>query len=227
MNYQTVVTWICLILFLLALLYESKKENQTTYAARQLAYDAAFLAIILIMGFIPQMGYIAVLPGLSLTLMHLPVLLGASLFGWKRGLLYGLFFGFTSWMQALSSPIGFNAFFVVPWVAVLPRAIFGFLSGLFFQLIKKNPRMIRNVLVVGSVSFALTIIHTLLVFASLFAFYFDAILPFFQSQEIMSSVLSLTFGGIIAVGALGEGVIAGILIPLLNKASMRLMGKAR
>ncbi len=227
MNYQTVLIWAFALLFFVLFLFELRKENPSQTTVRQIAYDAVFLSIILIMGFVPQMGYIAVVPGLSLTLMHLPVLLGAYLFGWKRGLLYGFFFGFTSWMQALSSPIGFNAFFVVPWVSLLPRVLFGFLSGFFFKLLKNNPKISRNVCVVGAIAMALTLIHTFLVFGALFIFDFREMTAFFASKEIVASALKLTFGGVILLGAIGESTLAALLTPLLGKISLHLVERKK
>lgn len=223
MNYETILLWVFVALFCLALLFEFQCENPTKTSIRQIAYDAVFLSLILIMGFVPQMGYITILPGLSLTLMHLPVLLGASLFGYKRGLLYGLFFGVTSWIQALSNPVGLNGFFVVPWVSVLPRLLFGFLCGFFFQLLRKNPKISRNPLVIGAMSFGLTLLHTVLVFGALFLFYFGDILPYFQSGDILTEGISLTFMGVILLGATLEAALAAILTPLLNKATSRLI----
>lgn len=223
MDINTILLWIFVALFFLGLLFEFQKENPSSYSVRQIAFDAVFLSLILIMGFVPQMGYIQILPGLSLTLMHLPVLLGACLFGFKRGLLYGLFFGITSWMQALSSPVGFNAFFVYPWVSVLPRLLFGFLSGFFFQLLHKQPKIGRNPLVLGGMSFVSTLLHTLLVFGTIFLFDANGILPFFQSKDVITSGISLTFVGVIIVGALLEALLAALLVPLLSKACTRLL----
>ena len=72
-------------------------------------------------------------------------------------------------------------------------------------------------------SFGLTLLHTVLVFGALFLFYFGDILPYFQSGDILTEGISLTFMGVILLGATLEAALAAILTPLLNKATSRLI----
>ena len=69
--------------------------------------------------------------------------------------------------------------------------------------------------------FGLTLLHTVLVFGALFIFYFGDILPYFQSTDILTEGIALTFTGVILVGASLEALLAGFLVPLLNKATSR------
>lgn len=221
MDRDTILLWIFILLFLLALLFHTGREKSLGTNAKAIAKDALFLTLIVLMGFVPQLGYITLFPGLSLTLIHLPVILGSALYGPKKGLLYGFFFGVTSCLVAIQNPVGFNAFFVYPWVSVLPRMLFGFLCGFFFQLVGKNPKIGRSAWMIGLLSFLSSVLHTLLVFGCLFLFFGKEILPFFQSQEAVTSVLSLTFLGVILLGALGEATLSLILIPPLYKVALR------
>jgi len=221
MSAYSIVLWLCVIMFFGGLLFHVSRERSSLASTRSVARDAVFLALIALMGFVPQLGYITIAPGLSLTLIHLPVLIGAALNGPKKGFLFGLFFGVTSWLQAVSSPVGFNAFFVYPWISVLPRALFGFLAGFFFKLAKQTPKIGRSALTLGVISFLMTMLHTILVFATLLAFYPETIISYFQSSSVVVEVLSLTFLGTISVGAVLEALVAAILVPLLYKATSR------
>ena len=126
-----------------------------------LAMDALFLALIIIMTFTP-LGFITLFGIASNTLIHIPVLIGALLFGWKRGLVYGIFFGFCSVFKAITTPMTIlDPYFANPLVSVLPRAIFGLLSGLLFDVIKRLPKKVNIPLIYVSM-FVMTVLHTVL-----------------------------------------------------------------
>ena len=89
MNLASLYFWILLLVWGVFFLRFYKKSSPLTIKTKDITIDAFFLGIIILMGAVPQLGYIQVLPWLSLTLMHLPVLIGAYLYGWKKGLLFG------------------------------------------------------------------------------------------------------------------------------------------
>lgn len=221
MDYRTIMFWVSFgiaIILLVAFLHSYFPQKEGNRRVNDITADALFCAIIMVMGFVPQLGYIQIIPGLSLTLLHIPVLIGAYLFGWKRGTFYGFVFGLTSWFVALQSGVGFNAFFIYPWVSVLPRILFGFLAGLIFTLVKKVPKIYHSGLAVGGLAFALTIVHTLLVFGDLFIFYPSEMLTYFSSTSSIGSDVVIAFAAVIGLGALGEGVLGGIVTPAVGKA---------
>ena len=76
---------------------------------KTIAFDAMFLALIFVFAYVPYLGYITIGP-LAFTTMHVLVLLGAILFGAKRGALYGFFFGVSSLLVALQYPGTLNYF---------------------------------------------------------------------------------------------------------------------
>lgn len=207
--------------FILLLPYE-KKEKTTHELISGMTLDAVFIAIILIMTFVPNMGYIAITPFVSLTLLHLPVLLGAALGGWKKGLMLGLVFGLSSYMQALSSA-GFNALFAYPWVAIPPRMIFGLVAGIVLSLIGKVSKKGMTGLYLGIACALLTALHTALVFFDLYIFYPDTIAGLFSSTSPIATGTTLTFLLVIAFGMLGEMAVAAIIVPPLTLASRKVL----
>ena len=209
-----------LCLFIFHVLYTDgfepgKKDVRSKIAS--MAVDAFFIAL-LMLTFVPSLGFIAVTPAISLTLLHLPVLLGAALFGPKKGLLYGFVFGLSSYVQALSSP-GFNALFAYPWVAIPPRMLFGFIAGIVFSFIGKLNKTGIKAVYLASASFLLTYLHTLLVFGDLLIFHYETVSALLFSQEAIAA--SLTFFAIIAIGASGEATLAAIITPSLYGATQK------
>ncbi len=225
MNFNTIAFWVILLIWVALLLLSLHKEsvsNKEGVKVQDITFHALIIALIAVMGFVPEAGYISFVPGISFSLVHLPVLIGSYRKGWKGGLIYGIAFGITSWIQAMMNPVGFNALFVVPWVSVLSRAIFGFLAGLVFDLLRKNSKMYKNVFVIAGFSFVLTILHTVLVFADLFTFYPETMIAYFTSSSPAAEGVAFTFVAIIALGMLGEATLAAIINPLISKAMAKI-----
>ena len=225
MNFNTIAFWVILLIWVALLLLSLHKEsvsNKEGVKVQDITFHALIIALIAVMGFVPEAGYISFVPGISFSLVHLPVLIGSYRKGWKGGLIYGIAFGITSWIQAMMNPVGFNALFVVPWVSVLSRAIFGFLAGLVFDLLRKNSKMYKNVFVIAGFSFVLTILHTVLVFADLFTFYPETMIAYFTSSSPAAEGVAFTFVAIIALGMLGEATLAAIVNPLISKAMAKI-----
>lgn len=226
MSYGMILFWALIIIYLAILLVTyNKMAAKEEIKASDITFHALIVALICVMGFVPEAGYISLIPGISFSLIHLPLLIGAYQKGWKGGIIYGLAFGITSWIQAMQSGTGLNAFFAYPWISILPRLIFGFFAGLVFDLLCKNPKLYRNVFVIGGFSFLLTITHTVLVFADLFIFFNETMVAYFTSTEPAVEGLTFTFVAIIALGMLGEAVLGMILTPIVSKALMKVRKK--
>ena len=107
------------------------KRNQV----RDLALTSVFAAIILVMTFVPSLGYILV--GITeLTLIHIPVLIGVFLLPIKQSIVLGLIFGLGSMLKAIQVNTGLAIAFINPLVSILPRLIFVILAILIFKGLK-------------------------------------------------------------------------------------------
>ncbi len=85
-------------------------------------------------GFIPWFG------GVSLTIMHVPVIIGAILEGPVVGAAIGLIFGLFSMLQAAIAPTGpTDVWFTNPVLAVLPRLFIGPIAWLIWTALKRWP----------------------------------------------------------------------------------------
>src|SRR5574344_166802 len=188
---------------------------------KQMAIDALFIALIAIFTYVPYTGYFTV--GLiSFTTIHIIVLLGAALFGYKRGLLYGFVFGLLSLIKAVGYPSIADYLFLNPFVSVLPRALFGLISGLVFDVLKKHtkPKTFNGLMF--PLCGALTFLHTLLTLTCLYVF---GVLDIFSISKYLglSSIIEAInngysslwgfIGGFLAIGSVFEIIIAIIVVP--------------
>lgn len=85
-------------------------------------------------GFIPWFG------GASLTIMHVPVIIGAVLEGPWAGAFIGLIFGLFSMLQAVIAPTGpADLIFTNPLIAILPRLFIGPVAYLVWKALSRWP----------------------------------------------------------------------------------------
>ena len=187
-----------------------KKKSMKNKVVERIAINAIIVAVIAIMSFVPYVGYIGI-PAIqvSITTIHLAVLLFAWMFGWKEGLVAGLAFGVFSLIRGAAMPTGIiDTYFVNPFVSVFPRMMFGFVAGLIFDILRliKKPkaRFFLDVLVCGIA----TILHSVLTLSMLYVFYGDSeALSSFNYFTLIMTIVSIN-------GALELGA-ALILVPIL------------
>lgn len=116
---------------------ENKKKINTVYMVEM----ALLIAIILIMAFTP-IGYIRTW-GLEITLIVVPVAVGAVTLGPAAGAVLGAVFGVTSYIQCFGmSPFGAVLLSINPVytfiVCVFSRVLMGWLTGLLYQVFLKS-----------------------------------------------------------------------------------------
>lgn len=108
------------------------KKSSTLYMVDM----ALMIAIILVMSYTP-LGYFRT-PGLSITLLTVPVAVGAILLGPVGGAICGLTFGLTSFYNAFTTAglgqmmLAINPFYTFI-VCVVSRVLEGLLTGLIFK----------------------------------------------------------------------------------------------
>lgn len=106
---------------------------------RQLVVTGVMGAISVLLG-LTHWGFIPWFGGVSLTIMHVPVIIGAVLEGPIVGLGIGLIFGVFSMLQAAIAPTSpADTWFTNPVLAVLPRLAIGPVAYMVWQMLKKIP----------------------------------------------------------------------------------------
>lgn len=129
---------------------------------KELTITAMFIAIMIILATVPNLGIITIGP-ISLTIMHIPVILAALLLGYGQTILIALIFGICSWLVALSRAITpLDTLFTNPLVAILPKLLFGFICATIAKLFKKQQKI--QIILTTTIG---TLAHTLLVLSAL------------------------------------------------------------
>ena len=106
---------------------------------RKLVITGVMGAISIFLG-VTRWGFIPWFGGISLTIMHVPVIIGAVLEGPVVGLGIGLLFGIFSLIQAAVAPNSpADAWFTNPLLSVLPRLAIGPLAYYAWKLLERIP----------------------------------------------------------------------------------------
>ena len=118
------------------------KKLQPQMNVRRVAVAGILSAFSILLTLVPSLGYIPI-PPLTITTMHIPVIIAAILEGPFVGGFVGLIFGLSSMYTAATIYAGWpTAFpFLNPLVSVLPRILIGVLSYFAFIAMKK---LIKN-----------------------------------------------------------------------------------
>lgn len=170
---------------------------------KKIAITGAFSALIILMG-IPglHLGYIQINPTISLTIMHIPVVLAAALAGLPGAIVTSLVFGLTSLINAAANPGGvLDPLFKYPQCSVLPRLIFGFAAYGFFAMLGLIPRVPKAINAAVS-AFLSSLLHTVAVIGSLYVFLNT------QTLAAMGGKGFLVIMGLVLPGAMMEAAAA-------------------
>ena len=179
-------------------------RNQT----KIIAYNGLLLAIILVLTIVPNIGFIQI-PPLSLTIIHIPVIIGAILFEFKSAIFLSLAFGVSSMFVAATRGAGLDVLFINPLVSVLPRLLFGLAIYLIYTSIKRAVK--SKSLQVGITAFVSSLIHSFLV---LFAMYLATSL---NEASFTSNAFTAIISSYLFLGAIGEAILATIIsIPVVT-----------
>ena len=175
---------------------------------RDMAYYAVFVAIITIMTFVPSLGYIT-LGGISITILHVVVLLAAFTMGKKGGFVAGLAMGILCLLKAWIAPGSIYDYpFRNPLSAVLPRAVFGLVAGLVSELItrKTSNKALSSGLIVAA-SILLTAFHTVITVPLLYlcATWVPELKDWVAQNELL-----VFFGATFVGNSIFEMIVAGV-----------------
>lgn len=189
---------------------------------------ALFIALILVMAFVPFVGYIP-LGFMNATIIHVPVIIGSLILGPKKGAVLGLVFGLTSlWTNTFNpnaTSFVFSPFCSVGepnfWslvICLVPRILIGVTPYYTARLLSELPETLRLAIagVVGSLT------NTLLVMNGIYLF-FGA--EYAAAKGVFENIYNWILGIIASVG-IPEAIVAAILTAAVTKALIRFAKKA-
>lgn len=204
------------------------KNEQTL----ELVQTALFSAIIIIMAFVPYLGYIP-LGFMNATIIHIPVILGSLFLGPKRGAFLGMIFGFTSLVNNTFNPnltsFVFSPFYTIGnvhggirsliicflpriLVGVIPYFVYGIIRKITLQ--KKGSRSISFIIagVLGSLTNTLLVMHGI---------YFLFGSSYSDAKGISPDALYGLILTIIGTNGIPEAIVAAILITAIGQVLVR------
>ncbi|MCR4890838.1 MAG: ECF transporter S component [Lachnospiraceae bacterium] len=200
---------------------------------KELVLASLFTAIIFIMAFVPNLGYINLIL-IKATTLFIPVILGAIFLGPKWGAFFGGVFGLTSFMNntfnpsvlsfAFSPIVAYQMFGPIGilktiYICFVPRILIG--VGAYWvyrgvRKITKGNKIMRTVaLAAAGVTGAL--INTILVMSGIYFLYAEAyaVQNKIAEADVFKTIMGVVFGqGII------EAISAGIIVAVVGSALM-------
>lgn len=178
---------------------------------------AMLSGIVILLAAIPQFGFITLGP-LSLTILHIPVIIGGVIYGVFGGVVMGTVFGVSSWVISQIRGGVLDILFFNPLISIFPRIVFGLLVGGLSQILLK-PTLKKNVYYwyVTLISFLTSVTHSFLVLLMIF-------IITFEGQLNLGTVLT-QFWGFFAV-YLGQALLEAVFAAFILQALVRIL-KAR
>lgn len=149
---------------------ESKGETKGTNSLIRTTIVTGALSAVSIALFLTPFGYIPWVAGASLTVMHVPAILGAVLEGPVAGAIIGGIFGVTSLIKAATAPQGpIDVFFTNPLVSVVPRILVGLLAWVAFKALGRKKVVLgaAAAAIVGSLANSLFVLGALVLLGAL------------------------------------------------------------
>jgi uncharacterized membrane protein len=153
---------------------EENMNTTTNFRTMRMVQLALFTAIIILMAFTP-IGYIRT-PALSISLIVIPVTVGAIVLGPTSGAILGGVFGITSFIQCFGiDPFGVALLGINPILTfilcLVPRILMGWLSGILFVLLKKVDK--TKVFSYAVTCFTGSLLNTILFMSTLVLFFYN------------------------------------------------------
>ena len=205
--------------------------NKSKLSVRQMCVLALFLAIEIIM-YLTPIGYLRI-NALSVTLMHVPVIILASTMGPAAGAFLGFVFGCTSVIGATMTP-GITSFVFSPFItvagnffslviALVPRILLGVIAGYVFKFAKKYA---KNTPVAAGIAAAVaTVCHTIMVLGLIVILFGP---QYSQALGISQAALNGVMAGVIGTNMIPEVIVAVVSnMALATALSSRYVGIAQ
>ncbi len=201
--------------------------------AVDLAQLALFSALIILLAFIPGIGYIP-LGVTRATIIHVPVIIGSIIFGPKKGAILGGVFGLTSLINNTMAPtvtsfvftpfyesagVGGNPLSLV--ICFIPRILIGVVPYFVFKGLMRLFNKIKGKetvsLVVAGICGAMT--NTILVMSMIYLFFGES---YASANGISHDALLGFILGVVGVNGVLEAITAAVLTCVICKVLFKI-----
>ena len=182
-----------------------KTRKTKKLEARKMAIIGVLAAISIMLSMTP-LGFIPIGP-LNLTIMHIPVIIGAVLEGPLVGIIVGLIFGFTSLLRAITMPTITNFALINPLVSILPRVLIGIVA---YYVYKLTIKLTKNALASGWITGVIgSLVNTVGVLGMTYILYGARYAEALGKSASAAKTLILT---LIATNGVPEAIVGGFVV---------------
>lgn len=208
------------------------KNNKEKKGTRWMVSVALMAAIIIVLANTP-LGMIQ-LPIIKATTVHIPVIIGAILFGPLAGAILGGVFGICSLISNTMAPtllsFAFSPFLAshlagvlkALWISVGCRILIGVAAGWLWILFRKIK--LNTYVALAITGFAGSMVNTIMVMGSI---YFLLAQQYAEAKEVaVTAVFGLIMGTVTASG-IPEALAAAVLVAVIGKVLMRLTASSQ
>lgn len=193
--------------------------SKSTSKTRQLTQLSLLIALEAVMAFTP-LGFIMI-PPISITILHIPVIIGAILMGPTYGGILGGAFGVLSMIKAtffaaspadlLFSPFASGAPVQSAVMCIVPRILLGVAAALLYQLLRQ---VTKDIAAMAVSCILATLLHSVMVLGSMWLF-FQAM----PLRDVFVTVASLNcIVEMLAAGVVGTAVCKPVMAYLRKGA---------
>ena len=208
------------------------KNNKEKKGTRWMVSVALMAAIIIVLANTP-LGMIQ-LPIIKATTVHIPVIIGAILFGPLAGAILGGVFGICSLISNTMAPtllsFAFSPFLAsnlvgvlkALWISVGCRILISVAAGWLWILFRKIK--LNTYVALAITGFAGSMVNTIMVMGSI---YFLLAQQYAEAKEVaVTAVFGLIMGTVTASG-IPEALAAAVLVAVIGKVLMRLTASSQ
>lgn len=185
---------------------------------RRMTITAVFAAILIMQTFLPNIGYVRIIPVLPVAITTIPMTIAiyGTLMGTKAGLGFGLFWGITRLIVAYTQPGDMVSLmlFQNPVIFVVPSVLAGFFPSLITKAMGKTNYAKLGYIFSGAVT-SLTNTIMVILLTSIFFMHDPASLVHYLGNYSSSTPLILIL--ITALGANGviEAIFTALVVPVI------------
>ncbi|MGN0403948.1 MAG: ECF transporter S component [Bariatricus sp.] len=208
------------------------KKNKEKKGTRWMVSVALMAAIIIVLANTP-LGMIQ-LPIIKATTVHIPVIIGAVLFGPLAGAILGGVFGICSLISNTMAPtllsFAFSPFLAsnlagvlkAVWISVGCRILIGVAAGWLWILFRKIK--LNTYVALAVTGFVGSMVNTIMVMGSI---YFLLAQQYAEAKEVaVTAVFGLIMGTVTASG-MPEAIAAAVLVTVIGKVLMRFVASSQ
>lgn len=184
---------------------------------KRLTITAIFAALLIVQTFVPNIGYIRIIPALpAITTIPMTIAIYGTLMGPKAGLGFGLFWGLTRLVVAYTQPGDMVSLmlFQNPVISIVPSVLAGYFPGLISKAFAKTNYAKLGYIISGAVT-SLTNTVMVIVLTSLFFMHDPATLVHYLGNYSSSKPLILILIAALGMNGVLEAVFTAVVVPII------------